>query len=319
MIPYLDMNARVVIGNVTFKNISSYHIEESVKELGDSASIILPRQYKKLKGKPLLDYINTGDVVQIYSGYNGKYYLEFEGFLKRIGSEAPMELICDDKFYPFKQNSYTFSYASITLKSLLQQIMPGYEIECPEITLTKYQAHEASTFRILKELHKDFGFFCRLNGKKLTVGYSYTWDVNKTKRHKLHRQKNIKAANLTWKTESDYDVRVEVTIGKNAGKDVVVKYGSGSKDASVNRVTMTNLSEAEAKRVAQSKYKSSVYNGFTGDLVSFGTPRTHAGDSIAYENDFEPDKNGTYLLERVTIDYNEQGGYSRRNYLSYKI
>ena len=67
MIPYLDMNARVVIGNVTFKNISSYHIEESVKELGDSASIILPRQYKKLKGKPLLDYINTGDVVQIYS------------------------------------------------------------------------------------------------------------------------------------------------------------------------------------------------------------------------------------------------------------
>ncbi|OSZ79272.1 hypothetical protein CAP35_13745 [Chitinophagaceae bacterium IBVUCB1] len=319
MIPYLNMNARVIVGKIRFENISSFHIEETVKELGDTASIILPRHYKKLNGKSLLDYISTGDKVEIYAGYNGKYHLEFEGFLKNIGSEAPMELTCDDMFYPHKQNEFTFSYATISLKKLLEHIMPGYEVECPDMKLVKFQAHKASSFRIMKELQKDYGLFSRLQGKKLIVGFSYSWDFSKTKRHKLHKQKNVKSTNLQWKKESDYLVRVEVTVGKSAGKDKIVSFGALGKDAVVNRITMTNLSEADAKQVAKARYKNTVYNGFTGDITSLGTPRTHAGDSVEYENDFEPDKNGAYLIERVVIDYNNMGGFSRKNYLSYKI
>lgn len=187
IVPYLNMSARVVVGRVTFDHVESIHIEESVLELGDTAVVTLPRNYKRLNGRPVLDYIKAGDPVKIYAGYNGKLELEFEGYLKNAGSEIPLVLECDDQFYPLKQNSWTKSYSSVTLKSLLAEIVTGYQVECPDMTLHKFQLDHASTYQVLRELQKDYGLFSRIINGTLVLGFSWEWDFEKTKRHIYHR------------------------------------------------------------------------------------------------------------------------------------
>ena len=60
LMAYLNMNSRITIGEVVFKNISEVEITETVTELSDVAVITLPRNYQDLAGKPVTDYIKTG-------------------------------------------------------------------------------------------------------------------------------------------------------------------------------------------------------------------------------------------------------------------
>lgn len=114
-------------------------------------------------------------------------------------------------------------------------------------------------------------------------------------------------------------MRVEVSIGKVKGRNKIIKHGSTADNASVVKLQFNNMSEAEAKNIAQSRYHKYVYNGFTGDITGFGLPRTHAGDSLEIQNDREPEKVGVYLISKMVMEYSEEVGWARRNTLAYKV
>lgn len=319
IIPYLDMVCRVEIGSVVINDVSGFRIEESVTQMGNNATIVLARQFQKLKGKSLLEYIKAGDQVKIYAGYDQNIEQEFAGYLLPPQDEMPLVLRCDDQFYPLKQNNWVESFRSISLKALLQKIVTGYKVDCPDLELGRYHINNASTYRVLQAIKEDYGLFSRIIGDTLHVGLAYDWNIQNTKKHILHHQKNVKSTNLTWKTETDFKVRVEVNIGKVRGKRHVVKFGSSETHCSVKTLHYEGITEGEAMKIAQANYRKIVYNGFTGSITSFGIPRTHAGDSLHYKNDLQPEKEGTYLIDKLSIDYNEGNGYSRENHLAYKI
>lgn len=320
MIPYLNMQAKVVLGQVRFNQVESFHIQEDIKRLGNTATIVLPRNVRKLKGKAVRDYINAGDRVTISAGYNGDMAVEFTGYIRSIGSEIPMVIECDDEFYPLKQNNLVKHYSTVTLKKLLQDVVTGYKIECPDMTLGKFSIENASTYRVLQELQKDHGLYSRVTGDTLVVGLSWDWDTTKTKRHKYQFQKNVKGSSLVWKSADDFKTRVEVKLDKVKGqKQQIVKYGSNETGASVMTVNLNGFTAAQAKDIAQAIYARNTYNGFTGSFRGFGLPRAHAGDSVELQNRYEPEKDGAYLVERMNIGFNGHEGFYRDNFLSYKI
>lgn len=320
MIPYLNMQARVDLGAIYFKQLVSFIIEEDIKTLGNKATIVLPRNVKKLKGKPVKDFIKPGDKVTIQAGYNGKMAVEFTGYIKTIGSETPVVVECDDQYYPLKQGNLVKHYESVTLKKLLQETITGYRVECPDMSLGKFTIDNASAYKVLEQLQRDYGLYSRINGDVLTVGFSWDWDVTKTKRHKYHFQKNIKGSSLVWKAATDFSNRVEVKLDKIKGQaQKVVKYGSSATASSVFTVNMNGFSETAAKEIAQAIYTRNTYDGFSGSFRGFGFPRTHAGDSVELQSSYEPEKDGAYLLERVVIGFNGTEGWYRDNYISYKV
>lgn len=317
-LPYFNMDVRVTIGELVFTEINSFRVFKSIVDLGGNAGLVLPKNYKKLKGKSVLEYLRTGDPVKIYAGYNGDLQPEFSGFLLPFSADTPLMFNCDDELYPLKQNTWVKSYKSVTLKKLLQDIVPDYTIDCPNIDLGKYEVNNASTFHVLKKLMQDYGLYSRINGSTLVVGYSWDWDTSKTKRCVYHMEKNVRNSGLTWRRSDDMNVRVQVRVLGADGKKKTVKYGSDLKHASVVSLDFAGITEETAKGIAQARYTKYNFTGLTGSFSGWCYPRIEPGDTVEIQSDLNPEMASAYLVEKVVTSFHEQG-FIREVYLSYKV
>jgi hypothetical protein len=130
----------------------------------------------------------------------------------------------------------------------------------------------------------------------------------------------VKKNDLKFKRKEDYKLHVSVTSMLLNGKKTTVVVGNKDKGASVIRFTYPGkYTEKQLREFATSIYNKRCYNGYTGTITGFGTPRTHAGDALAIEDKAEPERGDKYLIEKVDITYDESSGLSRKNTLSYKI
>ena len=323
MLPYFNLDARVLITNpnndkLVLDHIHSFKIEESILDLSNKATITIAKNYKALKGQLVLNYIKSGYPVEIQCGYNGDLQTEFTGYVKPgISAEYPVVIECDELF-PLRQQNVKLSYLSITLRDLLTKIAPGYIIECPDSTLGKVNYNNNSPYQVLNDLKKKFGFYSRINGKILSVGWAYNYSPSFTKNYTYTIGKNVRdSKGLKYRTDIDFNVRVEIAITVH-GKKKIIKYGSDNADAKVQRKTWNDVPEAHAVNSAKAIYSQLVYTGFVGNIKGFCNPRTHAGDTLTIipERSWEP--SGTYMIEKVETEY-DVAHIKRINTLSYKI
>lgn len=320
MLLYVNQIAQITIGKVVFDNINSVHIEESVNELSSTAKIILPRNYKQLNGHSVLDFLHAGDKVIIKLGYDGDLQTEYVGYAREISSDIPIEILCDE-MYKLRQNNLVLSYQDASLRQLLADITKGTEIkniECPDAQLGKYLVNNASTYIVLNKLKEELGLYSRLHDGTLHVGFAWDWQQAITAQHTYTIHENVKKNDLKFRREADFNMKVRVSIRQPDGRIEKVEYGSDDPDAAVSSITVSNISVADATARAQARYKKFVYTGYTGSITGFGIPRTHAGDSLVIKDNSEPDREGTYLIEKVSIAYGSNG-FSRTNELAYKI
>lgn len=318
-IQYLNMAARVTIANVVFNQVSSVRIQETIAEIGNTATVELPRNFKKLDGRPVLDYICPGDRVKIELGYNGALVTEFAGYVRQISAEAPLVIECDDDWYLLKQTKWNKSYKSVTLKALLAEIAPGYEVDAPDMSLGKFIIdNNASTYEVMRKIQSDYGLFTRIAGKKLTVGFSYDWG-EKTKRLIYHRQKNVRASRLEWRRKEDVKVRVKIEYWEGKKKKVIYRGGNEEgKGTAVKESPRIYATKADAEKAGDGLYGKVAFDGFTGSITGFGVPATHAGDTIELQDALNPEKNGVYVTDKVNISYGPDG-FSRECQLAHKI
>jgi hypothetical protein len=324
---YLNMIAVISIGQVQFNDINSFKIEQSITEISDNATIVIPRNYAKLKGVPVKDLINVGDEVIIEAGYEETgTAIEFTGYVKEISSDIPIEITCDE-VYPFRKSNLVKSYKTVTLRQLLEDVVSGiksfngdtYKVECPDVNLGKYLIDNASAFQVLSKLKQDFGFYSRIYGNVLHVGLAYDWKPSYTKKHTYRLQENVKnKSNLKFKAVSDFNTQVKVTIKHPNGTTETVTAGSLEEDAAVKTITTGAMTKADAEKLAKSRLKQYTYNGYTGSITGFGIPRVNAGDSIEITDQESWDRTGTYLVEKVGISYSDSG-FERESTISFKV
>lgn len=318
---YLNMMAEVTIGDIVLPHINSFKIAESVKEVSDTASITIAKNYKQLNGNPVLKYIRAGLPVEIKCGYaeTGELVTEFTGYVKPgISAEWPVIIECDE-LYLLRQGHVSISERQITLSDLLHRIAPAYTIECPDAQLGKMLVSKASPFKILTDIKKRFGFYSSIHGNILHVGYATDYRPSFTQNHVYTIGKNVKdAKGLKYVTDKDFNIRVESCIIVN-GKKKILHSGSDSKDATVIKEDLGQMrSEHEVQKNLNDLYSQRVYEGYTGNIVGFGYPRTHAGDSLRIINPLMPEREGNYFIEKVEIDY-DVAHINRTNTLSFKL
>ena len=319
MIPYLNMNCRIVVGPLLFLICHKITIESNLMTIGDTATISLPKNFKKLKDKSVLDYIKAGDKVTIDWGYNGKFTRQFDGFVRQIEAETPLVIHCDDSFFPLKTAMFSKAYKSTTLKQLLSDMLPGYELEVPAVNLGQYVISKSSVFEAIKKIQKDTGLYATLRGKKLTMSFAYQWKAE-TRSLIYDRQENVRKSDLKWKRKEDVNVEIQVSYIDPAGKKQVVKRGNTGVENLIVKKQKVNLGagQGSAEQLADAKLNQYAYDGYTGSITGFGVPDTHVGDTLELKDTRNPEKDGFYIIEKVVAEY-ESAHISRQNTLGRKL
>jgi len=328
MFYYAEPCARVRIGSDTdfleFNSVNKIVIDESVKDLGNKATITLPRNYGKLDGQSLLDLLKTGDRVKIWLGYDGQLNQEFSGYLQEIESEAPLVLHVDDEFYLLKRNTLNKTWKSgVTLKQILQYVAPGYTINCPDVSIGSYQIPGVSSYRVLLAICEQYGFYSWISGKTFNCFWSYNISGSLTGNFSTYTffTPTVKKSNLKYHRAEYVKLRVRVSSRQRNGKILKYETGREEKESMLKSVVLpAGMSMDFIKKVAEQNYKQSCFDGFSGSITGFGIPITRAGDTLRLVNSEEKDKEGNYLIESVKITYDVNSPlFDRENFLSFKV
>ncbi|WP_068706378.1 hypothetical protein [Paludibacter jiangxiensis] len=319
------MISQTTLGNLLLPGVCSFEISENILEMSNTAKIIIPKEYGKLAGKSVLDYLKVGQRVEIQAGYNGELYTEFIGYIREIGADAPITIECDDETYVLRKPPLVKSYKSVTLRQLLTDIIPKpLTFSCPDVHLGKYQIDNASAFAVLQDLIQHFGLYCHLQNGHLRVGLAFDFGEKALKSYTYYlndpERGNIKKNELKYKRAEDYDIRIKAIAMAGTGKSITVTVGSKEKNASERTLHFAGqMTEAQLRDLALGTLKKLVFDGYTGSITGFGFPTVHAGDSLTIFDKENKDREGKFLVEKVDITYNDTDGYSRKCTLNYKI
>lgn len=318
---YLNLCSRLTVeprtgGKVVLDRISEAEISKTIEVLGDKATVVIPRRYGNGKDE-LKYYVSVGDRVRLELGYNGDLKVEFEGYIREIESGFPMKLHLDDETYPLRSNSFVKSWKNVTLKELLEYIAPGYEIECHDASLGKFQIDNQSTLWVLRFLKEHYGFYSAIRGRKLICKFKYEMAQSKQV-HVYDFSKNVKKSSLKYRRKEDRKVRIKAVSYNKDGKKITETVGSKEEYVSIKTLSYTNKTGTELRELALAEYRRMCFDGFEGSVTGFGIPQTGAGDMLKIVSVKEPEREGQYLIESVTIRYGDTY-YERINKLSYKV
>jgi RNase H-fold protein (predicted Holliday junction resolvase) len=329
---YYNMSCRITAGNLQTEFVKSIVVRGSIKVLEDTATITLPRGFNNLKiadkqnsiaNKNITEIIKVGDPVRIELGYDGILYNEFKGYISKISADIPLVIECMDEMWQLKQSDYTKAFKTINVKTLLQYIAPGYQYEFLDenISLGKFTIENESAYQVLARLRKDYGLHSRFKENKvLVVGFPVS--MKSTKKHLININRNVRAKKIGLEYVKTGDLRLllkGISIN-DGGKRIVKTYGKNG--GAVRTLHLgTNLIESEIDKLLEKNYKSLNFDGYKGKIPTWGLPLTKAGDAvnITDPNYKNSDRDGNYLIEAVTVRFDEINGWYRENTLSLKI
>lgn len=308
--------------SITFNFCNSIETDESYENLTDTAKIILPY---KLSMKGLNVFAGTdpifkrGDKVSISTGYYPNLVNIFNGYVKNISSNVPVEVECEDEMYILKQ--YTLNYPdkkgdlflglkegfkirpkvikdNLTLRELLNNIIPD-AVSLGEIADTEigsFRISNSSPAMVLDKIKSDLGLYSYFKDGKLNVGFAN--NAASTNEATLEMEKQvINSEDLDYQIKEDIKIRVKAVsiMPDNSKIEVVV----GDENGEQHSIHTSNLNKAALTKYAQKWADEAKYTGFKGDLETFGEPYLRHGDRVKIISKRYPEKNGTYLIKRV--------------------
>lgn len=335
--------SEITLGNVRFyggnTGVNSVTIKQSVENLGATATVVIPRNFKRNDGKGILDCIKVGDAATIRLGYNDNIETEFTGYITNISDTTPITIELEDEWWQMKKKRLTKSWKTARLDEVLQFMFSDYRIDkrvdC-DLT-TGYVIDNKTAYEEAKKLRDSYGFTIHLDTVKKTVlaYYPYSFDGFDTHTYVFGtkdctlidelRQKqlapNIVKNELKFTRKDDMHLSITCQYTDRAGKAQKFNVGeTDNPDAQQRTLNLgANMTEEEAKRLAQSEIDRISFDGYEGKITGFGLPRTKAGDAVKLIDPNNPEREGTYLIKAVTVTYGVGKGFRRENELSYKI
>lgn len=331
---YHNIDLKISIGKqVRFNVCESIQIKKSVETLTNTATIVLPREFRnavspsgkniELAGKSILDFITKGDPIKIAFGYDQDLEVEFIGYVTNIGAEAPLQIECEDEMYKLKKaDKVTKTISSGKLEDILKAVIPEqYEIICNEsYHIGKWIIQKATPYEVLAELQEKVGLrFYFMDAKTLHVGMMTDFKPDAV--HEFNFSKNVRrGSDLKFVINDETPKQIIVESMQKNGQKLTYTTGDPNGE-SKTKVVFPNLTQADLKKWGDAFLKQEKIGGLKGTLDSWCLPRTNPGDSAQITRPIYNDKHqdGTYFIKAVTIDINKDVGIKRANQLSHKL
>lgn len=292
-------------------------IESDIATLTDSCTIQLP---KKMQWDFMDLPIKRGDPIQLKLGYDDELITEFTGFIREIGSKAPMKMMCEDSMFLLKKKELKKdAYRNITLKKLIETMTEGMgiKIDCPiDVNIGNYRITRNNIAQELEELKRVYGFYAyfrQINGENiLYTGWGFPTTERET--HRFEYGKNIISDELIYTDASDIKLKIKaITVdAQNKRREIEV----GDKDGELRTVYAYNMNDTDLKNFAVAEMERFKISGFKGSFTTFGFPSVKATDIVNIKT--QDGHSGSYLITKLTKTYGT-GGYRQKIEIGAKV
>lgn len=310
----------------TFTFQKGFETRESYEDLTDTCTIVLPRKAFSMEGKEIFSGANPifkrGDKVKIEGGYFPNVTTLFEGYIRSVNTNIPIEIECEDGMFLLKQYTFnipatvpllttskagnfvkrtkvdTTTINSITIKQLLDIIIPDaieYEL-LDNINLGKFRATNATPAMILEKIKEVYGLYSYFVGTKLYVGFANN-ALNTTEAEFVMEEVVINSNELMYRQAEEISIKVRCTSMNDKNEKTSVEVGDESGEQ--RDYHYYNVSESVLKEMATKILNEERYTGFFGTMETFLEPYLRPGDRAKLVSRALPERNGTYLIKAV--------------------
>lgn len=293
------------------ERVNSVHVESSWKMLTDTAEIILPKKVKEFSGNRIDQLFQAGDEVQIELGYDGNLYLEFTGYIASVSTGIPVVLRLEDEMYKLKRKTVKYASPNAKLEELLKSIAPDYPIDAyTGVELGAVRYSNVTAAQVLEDIQKKTGLYSYFENKTLRCGKVYGDDA-KAEPVKVSLERNAVSEELNTDSGKTQEVQVKVISINKGGKKLEAT--AGKKGGTLNTLTYVGITvEADLKKQAERDLKRLTQNKLSGGITLFGIPRVRHGTILEIESELSPEMNGSYYIEKVTKDFNDDATYRQK-------
>jgi len=337
-----------VLTNI-FEECENIIVRSSWEELTDTAEVSVRNIYIK-NNKQVKSEIQRGQPIEIQLGYNPLLVKRFSGYIKKVTTDSPFKMFCEDEAYLLKQVciSTPYSKQNLTVKTLLSDLQTALgtniTVNALDAGIGTWQVSNGSTIiDVLDELKSKFGLISFFRDGELFIGspkfltatfplkycegeFDFYFDGENAN--------IIPGWNLTW---NDMDDIRQVIKGVSIKPDnskieryVFYKKGIPTVQATQpegNMITrfQYNISQADLDAYLLAELPLINYTGWKGDFTTFGDCRkaglggvVQHGDKVNLHSLKEPEKDGKYLVKSVSLEFGS-GGYRQIISLDQKL
>lgn len=325
------LNSDITIGSFRFSGVNEVRIHRSIHSLEDTATIKLPAKAGVVRGTSAwperivtASQLKMGDHVVIKLGYNGTLTTEFEGFVKHLKMDTPLEVECEGYSYLLRQNNVDFQNSGKGLENLLKASVTGLKdahqinVVCePTMELANVPIHRGCGFDAIRILQKltDNTLTCYFKEPDtLWCGFMYTAYANKSSENAASKvayrlgYNALRESTLKIRTAADNPVTVSYSKKLPTGGKIEVSSAKAGRPGK-NHIKTLNAINAEAtlKKLADEKAYQTNYTGYEGTLKGFLEPFAVPGYSAFITDDLYPERDGVYLIESTEVQFGIEG------------
>lgn len=305
-----DINFKTKDGNWNLGILAECLIEKSVKNLTDTATIILPEADMNQVLR-IQDYISRGDEVTIKLGYDANLETEFIGYVKEITTnDSSLQILCEDALFLFRKGIPNKEFKPATVKQIAQYVVSNidqsFKVVCEyNIPYDKFTIYQATGFDVLAKLQEETGadIYFDMKSKELHIHPAYT---RKAGEANYSMQWNIENSSLEYKSANDRKVEVTVESVGLDGKTISKTVGQTGGEKITKKVG--RMSASAIKIIADTEYENKMSPGYEGSFDAWLIPFVEPSFSVWIDDRDYHYKNGLYYAESVTTSFSENGG-----------
>lgn len=302
-----------------FTTANSIDILSTWRKFTDTAVIKIPKAIYYMDGdqrRPVThigEFFKTGDPVKIELGYNRKLATRFEGYIARSPKPSiPYELECEDEMWQLKRKEATVHIEDATVRQILEEAAPGYEIDCPDEFFGDFSMAETTPVKIFDELRKRAGLYTFFRGKRLVCGLPHSDPKLPETVANMLFGKNVISSTLQYRQRDDVKVKIYANSIQTNGTVIRVEVGEDGGD--IERWNMPpNLTKDQIEKQAKLRlqnYKNA--GGYTGDVKTFGWPNVQHGQKMRIvDRGVYEERDSTHFIDEVKITVTPDGGYKQ--------
>jgi hypothetical protein len=306
------------IAGKRFSRVHSVKIEQSLARMGAMAIIELPTTARLERSGEFVAETETakifqvGDPVTIRAGYDDRIHEEFKGYVRRISPSTPLRIECEDDMFQLRRRNLRRSWRSTTLAEVLSFIVAGTSVELvgelPQIDFTKFYLKNVTAARALKQLRDKYGltiYFRKIG--ELFVGLASDSDDVVIP---LTIGRNVIDHDLEWVSTNDVRLRIKaIRVSKSNELETVEV---GDPEGELRTLYFYDLAPGDSleERAREELVKYS-RTGYRGTLRTFLRPRAAIGNVARLRDELFANREGDYLVEKVSTTINSSGGRRR--------
>jgi len=316
------IDTEISINGAIFKGANSIEINSSWEDMTDTCTILVPNAFQRdNKNITVGDdgFFKRGDEITVKVGYFPNLETRFEGFVRKITPDNLIRIECEDLMFKLKQEPVTKSFKKISLSDFLSELTTE-KFEAVDAILGKFRISRSTVVKVLEELRKSYGLVSYIRDKVLRVGLAYYPDEGKTVSLVIDgAEGNVADNNLEFIDSNELQIVVKGSSMQSNNK-IVERWAYYDKDKKLV-LTSTDPKKGETDTLSVPLQTSEQLDGFitqrlekrlstgiTGSVTAFLEPVVNHGDIVELKSKKFPEKEGKYLVKRVTTSMTVSGG-----------